>query len=111
MTAAPPQPRNATRAHALAREFAEFLPASSVLVEEEDLRPYECDGLTAYRQLPLLVVLPDTVEQVQRVMRLCSDRQTSGGCTWRPGLDCLAARCPWRGVSCSAWHDSTASSM
>ena len=48
-----------------------LLPAESVLVEEEATRPYECDGLSAYRQLPMIVVLPSTVEQVQAVMRLC----------------------------------------
>ena len=47
------------------------LPADSVLAEPEDLRPYECDGLSAYRQLPMVVALPSTVEQVQAVMRLC----------------------------------------
>jgi glycolate oxidase len=43
-----------------------------VLFEEEDTRPYECDGLTAYRQLPMVVALPETEEQVQRVLRTCS---------------------------------------
>ncbi len=42
----------------LMRELRSFLPEDSVLEQEEELRPYECDGLTAYRQLPLLVVLP-----------------------------------------------------
>lgn len=48
-----------------------ILPADSVLVEAEDTHPYECDGLSAYRCLPLAVVLPSNVEQVQAVMRLC----------------------------------------
>ena len=43
----------------------------SVLADEESLRPYECDGLSAYRRLPLAVVLPDTVAQVQEVVRYC----------------------------------------
>ncbi|MDH3315265.1 MAG: FAD-binding protein [Gammaproteobacteria bacterium] len=51
-----------------------ILPREAVLYEEEDLRPYECDGLTAYRKLPLVAVLPETVEQVQAVMRLCYER-------------------------------------
>ena len=58
----------------LAAEFRDFLPADAVLSESEDLAPYECDGLSAYRQLPMLAVLPDTVEQVQQVMRVCSTR-------------------------------------
>src|SRR6185295_13816961 len=49
-----------------------FLPARAVLWEEEDTRPYECDGLTAYRQLPMVVALPETEEQVQRVLQTCS---------------------------------------
>jgi glycolate oxidase len=48
-----------------------FLPARAVLHEEEDTRPYECDGLTAYRQLPMGVALPETEEQVQRVLKTC----------------------------------------
>ncbi len=55
----------------LAKMLRGILPADAVLYEEEDLRPYECDGLTAYHMLPLVAVLPDTVEQVQSVMRLC----------------------------------------
>jgi glycolate oxidase len=48
-----------------------FLPARAVLHEEEDTRPYECDGLTAYRQLPMVVALPETEEQVRRVLEVC----------------------------------------
>ena len=48
-----------------------FLPARAVLHEEEDTRPYECDGLTAYRQLPMVVALPETEEQVRRVLQAC----------------------------------------
>jgi glycolate oxidase len=58
----------------LVRELRRFLPPDSVLEQEEELRPYECDGLSAYRQLPLLVLLPRTVEEVQRILRLCHQR-------------------------------------
>lgn len=51
-----------------------LLPSASVLHEREALKPYECDGLSAYRKLPLAVVLPDTIEQVQAIMRLCARR-------------------------------------
>ncbi|HUI61250.1 MAG TPA: FAD-binding protein, partial [Steroidobacteraceae bacterium] len=47
------------------------LPPDCVLSREEELRPYECDGLTAFRQLPMLVVLPRTEEQVRDVLRVC----------------------------------------
>ncbi|MCK5363982.1 MAG: FAD-binding protein, partial [Gammaproteobacteria bacterium] len=57
----------------LVAEFRSFLGADSVLHDAEELKPYECDGLTAYRQTPLLVVLPETIEQVQRVLRVCAE--------------------------------------
>ncbi len=50
------------------------LPAEAVLFDEEDMRPYECDGLSAYRKLPMIVALPGTIEEVQHVMRVCSQR-------------------------------------
>ncbi|MBK9131655.1 MAG: FAD-binding protein [Gammaproteobacteria bacterium] len=48
-----------------------FLPEHCLLSEAESLRPYECDALTAYRQCPLLVCLPETIDQVQGVLRTC----------------------------------------
>jgi glycolate oxidase len=48
-----------------------LLPAASVLATSAELAPYECDGLTAFRQRPMVVVLPETVEQVQAVLRVC----------------------------------------
>ncbi|HNT86109.1 MAG TPA: FAD-linked oxidase C-terminal domain-containing protein, partial [Ottowia sp.] len=47
------------------------LPAHSLLWTDEQTTPYECDGLTAYRQRPLAVALPDTAEQVREVLRVC----------------------------------------
>jgi len=47
------------------------LPANALLIEPEALRPYECDGLSAYRQVPLAVCLPETLEQAQAVLRVC----------------------------------------
>jgi glycolate oxidase len=70
--AAQQSPDNARREEVAARLLS-LLPADSVLFHEDELRPYECDGLSAYRRVPLLVVLPDTVEQVQRVLRFCRD--------------------------------------
>jgi glycolate oxidase len=51
--------------------LAKWIKKEALLYAEEDLRPYECDGLSAYRQMPLAVVLPDTVEEVQQVLRFC----------------------------------------
>jgi glycolate oxidase len=47
------------------------VPAHALLWNLEDTTPYECDGLTAYRQRPLVVALPETSEQVQAVLRTC----------------------------------------
>jgi glycolate oxidase len=58
---------------ALLRRLRLFLPAHCLLVDEEDLRPYECDGLTAYRELPLVVCLPETEAQVIDILRTCDD--------------------------------------
>jgi glycolate oxidase len=48
-----------------------FMPEHSVLFRDEQTRPYECDGLSAYRQLPMVVALPETEEQVARVLKTC----------------------------------------
>ncbi len=47
------------------------LPADRILARREDVTPYECDGLSAYRALPMVVVLPQTEEQVAAVLRVC----------------------------------------
>lgn len=49
------------------------LPAHCVLFTEEDTRPYECDGLAAYRQLPMVVVLPENESQIIAVLAVCRD--------------------------------------
>src|SRR3954462_14338836 len=47
------------------------LPAEALLWHAEDTTPYECDGLTAYRQRPLVVALPETEAEVQAVLKAC----------------------------------------
>lgn len=47
------------------------LPAHALLWQSEDTTPYECDGLTAYRQRPFAVALPETEAQVQAVLKTC----------------------------------------
>ena len=59
----------------LATELVSIVGADSVLTETEALRPFECDGLTAYRELPLMVVLPSSISQVKDVMKACSRRK------------------------------------
>src|SRR6202451_3460690 len=48
-----------------------IVPGEGVIVSDEAMRPFESDGLTAYRQLPMVVVLPETTEQVAAVLRYC----------------------------------------
>jgi glycolate oxidase len=50
-----------------------IVPGEGVIVDESELHAYECDGLTAYRQLPMVVVLPSTVQQVSDVLRTCKE--------------------------------------
>jgi glycolate oxidase len=57
----------------LAERLTAVLPPGGLLTAVEAMRPYETDGLAAYRSLPGAVVLPETVEQVQAVMRICSE--------------------------------------
>jgi glycolate oxidase len=55
----------------LLRELARLLPEDGLLTDSEDLRPYECDGLSAYRRLPRAVVLPRSETEVMAVVRAC----------------------------------------
>ncbi|MGB7855155.1 MAG: FAD-linked oxidase C-terminal domain-containing protein [Pseudolabrys sp.] len=50
-----------------------IVPGEGVIAGEREMRPYETDGLTAYRQLPMVVVLPQTTQQVAEVLRYCHD--------------------------------------
>jgi glycolate oxidase len=79
----------------LIRRLREVLPVQALLAEEEEMRPYDCDGLTAYRQLPLLVALPEDEAQAQAVLKVCHQLQVpvvprgaatglSGGATPHP---------------------------
>ena len=60
----------------LVSELRTFLPTESVLYEGEDLRPYECDGLSAYRQTPMIVVLPQTEDEVIKILQICHRTKT-----------------------------------
>jgi glycolate oxidase len=59
------------RQREVAAALRAVLPARAVLHETEDTRPYECDGLTAYRALPMVVALPENEEQVRKVLAAC----------------------------------------
>ena len=73
-----PQPAaglSAERQRAIVAALRTLLPPHCLLSSEEDTRPYECDGLTAFRQLPLAVALPETEEQVVAVLKACRKLQ------------------------------------
>jgi len=57
----------------LVRALEAHLPSHALLYQHEDTTPYECDGLTAYRQRPLLVALPETEAQVAAVLKTCHE--------------------------------------
>jgi len=52
-----------------------IVPGEGVITSEAERRPYESDGLTAYQQLPMLVVLPSTTEQVSQILRYCKENR------------------------------------
>ena len=71
---APQDPQPLARAERQAQVVAalkKVLPGHALLWQSEDTTPYECDGLTAYRQAPLVVALPETEAQVAGVLRAC----------------------------------------
>jgi glycolate oxidase len=59
----------------LLRDLVSALPEMRILHSAEQLGPYECDGMSSYRTVPLLVVVPETVAQVQAVMRICHEHK------------------------------------
>ena len=63
------------RREQIAVALRKIVPGEGVITEEAERRAYETDGLTAYKQLPLIVVLPETTEQVSQVLRYCNDNK------------------------------------
>ena len=60
-----------TRQAQVVAALAKVLPGHALLWNSEETTPYECDGLTAYRQRPLVVALPETYVQVQSILQIC----------------------------------------
>jgi glycolate oxidase len=73
VTVAMPAPDQSVlaRRHRIVAGLRAIVPGEGVIAAEREMRPYESDGLTAYRQLPMVVVLPETTEQVSRVLAFC----------------------------------------
>ena len=59
----------------LIQTLTEILPKHSILSKDEDMQPYECDGLSIYKQLPRLVLLPENLEQLQKIVLLAYDNK------------------------------------
>jgi len=70
----PPDLAILARRDEIVAALRQIVPGEGVIASEPERRAYESDGLTAYRQLPLVVVLPSTVEQVAAVLRYCKTR-------------------------------------
>ena len=66
-------PISSTDKKTLVKAFLSILSEESVKHETEDLTPFECDGLSAYPQIPMIAVLPENEEQVCHVMKICND--------------------------------------
>jgi glycolate oxidase len=73
MTVVMPEPDRAVleRRARIVAALRAIVPRDNVIAGEREMRVYESDGLTAYRQLPMVVVLPDTVQQVSRILAYC----------------------------------------
>ena len=84
------------RRDAIVAGLRALLPAEAVIAEPLRLKPYETDGLSAYRQLPLAVVLPDTTEQVAADDALLSRGKACASCRAVPAHRCPAEPCRWR---------------
>src|ERR1700712_5739469 len=69
--ASPAAPDRSRRQAEVVAALSALLPAHALLWHREDTIPYECDGLTAYREQPLVVALPETEAQVAAVLREC----------------------------------------
>jgi glycolate oxidase len=70
----PVQSVDSSRQREMVSALSDMLPRDSILWRMEDTRPYECDGLMLHRQLPMIVVLPDTEREVAQILQLCHAR-------------------------------------
>jgi glycolate oxidase len=76
MSVTMPEPDSAVlgRRERIVAALRTIVHGEGVIAGEREMRPYESDGLTAYRQLPMVVVLPETTQQVSQVLRYCYDQ-------------------------------------
>ena len=60
----------------IVQELSRALPKGIVITGEENTRPFECDGLSVYRQKPLAVALPESIEQIKQILKICKANNT-----------------------------------
>jgi len=76
MTLRMPEPDQAVLARRarIVSTLRQLVPGEGVIAAEHEMKPFESDGLTAYRQMPMVVVLPETTAQVAKVLRYCHEQ-------------------------------------
>jgi glycolate oxidase len=67
----PPDRETLARRAEIVAALRAVVPGEGVIATEREMKPFETDGLTAYRQLPMVVVLPSTTQQVSEILRYC----------------------------------------
>ncbi|HSM20332.1 MAG TPA: FAD-binding protein, partial [Hyphomicrobiales bacterium] len=67
----PPDAASLARRDEIVRRLSAIVPGEGVISTENEMRAYESDGLTAYKQLPFVVVLPETTQQVSEILKYC----------------------------------------
>ena len=64
-----------SRKDKIALDLRAIINSKNVLSHPDELRPFETDGLTAYRQMPLLVVMPESVNEVSKILKYCNENK------------------------------------
>ncbi|MEO8560007.1 MAG: FAD-binding protein, partial [Rhodospirillales bacterium] len=66
-----PDPESLAKRAELIAGLKAIVPAANLVADQDGMRPYECDALSAYRTMPMVVVLPEDTAQVSRILKLC----------------------------------------
>ena len=56
-------------------DIGKILKKDNILSHDDEIKPYETDALAAYKQTPLLVALPETIEEVSAVLKYCNENK------------------------------------
>ena len=67
----PPDLETIAKRKIIISDLKKIVPKECIIIEEDRLRAYDCDGLNAYKQIPMLVVLPETTGQVSKILEYC----------------------------------------